>query len=583
MSDNPIPKNQPPTGSLRSHEITQGTERVAHRALLFALGLKRPDFTRPLIAIVNSWNEVVPGCIHLRGVAEEVKAGVRAAGGVPLEFNTIAVCDGMAQGHVGMSYSLPSRDIIAASAEIMIQAHRFDGAVFIASCDKVTPGMLMAAARVNVPSIFVSAGTMAPGRFRGRNIALPNTRELAGAYQIGELTAEELAQCEEEACPGPGTCAMIGTANTMACLTEALGMSLPLSGTTPAVAPEKLVEARAAGERVVALVREGIRPTDIMTPAALGNALRVEMAISGSTNSVLHLPAIARELGIEISLDDFDQVSRETPYIASVNPSGPRTMDEFHAAGGVPAVLRSLFQAEPSSAGQGTLDAPRLASLIDGTARSVSGQSIGEIAAAAAWLDHDIIRPVDRPFKPDGGLAILHGSLAPEGAVVKKSAVAPAMLEHRGPAVVFESMEDAIAAVRENLVLEGSVIVIRNEGPVGGPGMREMQMITALMVGTRLAETTALVTDGRFSGSTRGPCVGHVSPEAAAGGPLALVQDGDTISLDIPARRIDLEVSDEELARRRAGWQPVRKEVPRGVLRLFARTAASVRQGAAME
>jgi len=550
---------------LRSAEITQGSERVAHRALLFAVGLKRPDFAKPMVAIVNSWNEIVPGCVHLRGVAEEVKRGVREAGGVPLEFNTIAVCDGMAQGHVGMSYSLPSRDVVAASAEIMLQAHRFDGAVFISSCDKITPGMLMAAARVNIPSIFVAAGPMAAGRYQGRKIALPNTRELAGAYQIGQMTAEELAKAEEEACPTPGTCAMMGTANTMACLTEALGMTLPLSATTPAVSPEKLEDARRAGQRAVELIRQGLRPRDVMTQAALRNAMKVEMAIGGSTNAVLHLPAIARELGFELSLDSFDTISRETPYLASINPSGVYTVDDLHDAGGVQAVLKALLP------------------LLDGDALTVSGSTVAELARAAAWNDQTVIRPLDNPVKPEGGLSILKGNLAPDGAVVKKSAVKPEMWVHRGPALVFHSMEESILALREGRIKEGSVLVIRYEGPIGGPGMREMQQITAMLVGTRLAERTALVTDGRFSGSTRGPCIGHVTPEAAVGGPLALVEDGDVISIDIPNRRLDVELSEAELAARRAAWKPPQRPIPRGILSLFARTATSVKVGAVME
>ncbi len=550
---------------LRSAEITQGTERVAHRALLFALGLKRPDFSRPMVAIVNSWNEIVPGCIHLRDLAAHVKQGVREAGGVPLEFDTIAVCDGMAQGHVGMSYSLPSRDIIAASVEIMLQAHRFDGAVFMSSCDKVTPGMFMAAARVNIPSVFVAAGPMAAGKFRGRKIALPNTRELAGAYQVGEITGEELAQAEEEACPTPGTCAMMGTANTMACMAEALGLTFPLSATTPAVSPEKAEDARRAGRRIVELIREGIRARDIMTEQALHNAMRVEMAIGGSTNTALHIPALARELGFELSLDDFDRISRSTPYLASINPSSTVTVDDFHTAGGIPAVLKQLMP------------------LLHGDAMTVSGKTIAEIAESAAWNDQTVIRPLDNPVRATGGVAVLRGSLAPEGAVVKQSAVKPEMQVHKGPAIVFHSMEESILGLRQGRIKEGSVIVIRYEGPVGGPGMREMQMITSMLVGSRLADTTALVTDGRFSGSTRGPCIGHVTPEAAAGGPLALVEDGDIISIDIPNRRIDLEVSDAEMASRRANWQPARKDVPRGILSLFARTAVPVQAGAVME
>ena len=549
---------------LRSAEITAGTERVAHRALLFSLGMKRDEMRKPLVAVVNSWNEIVPGCVHLRGVADEVKAGIREAGGIPLEFDTIAVCDGMAQGHVGMSYSLPSRDIIAASAEIMIQAHQLDAAVFISSCDKVTPGMLMAAARVNVPSIFVPAGAMAAGRFRGKKIALPNTRELAGAFQVGELTAEELAAAEEVACPTPGTCAMMGTANTMACLCEAFGMALPGTATMPATSPEKLTLAREAGRRVLQLLRDDVRPRDVMS-RAIHNAMKVEMAIAGSTNSVLHITAIARELGVSLDLDMFDAISRETPQLCAINPSGTNVVEDFHDAGGVPAVLKSLLP------------------LLDGDAPTVSGQTIAEVAAAATWSDRDVIHPLDNPIRSEGGLTILRGNLAPEGAVIKKSAVKPHMWNHQGPTICFDSMEAAIVAVREGRIESGSVVVIRYEGPVGGPGMREMQMITSLMVGTGLSDTTALITDGRFSGSTRGPCVGHIAPEAAVGGPIGLLHDGDLVSIDIPNRRLEVALSDEELAARRATWKRADKRTPRGILSLFANSATSVKEGAVME
>jgi len=547
----------------RSFELTAGPDRIAHRALLFACGLVRADMDKPLIAIVNSWNEIVPGCMHLQAVAKAVREGVLEAGGVPFEFNTIGVCDGMAQGHVGMKYSLPSREIIAASVEIMLEAHQFDAAVFISSCDKITPGMLMAAARVNIPAIFVPAGAMEAGEYEGRKIALSQTREFAGKYHAGEITAEELAHIEENACPSPGTCAMMGTANSMACLTEALGMSMPLSATMPATSSAKLRNARESGRRIVGLLAENLRPLDIITPAALENALRVTMAIGGSTNTILHLLGLAQEIDAAFDLHHVDDVSRTTPYIASVIPSGPKTIGDLHNAGGIPAVLKSIR------------------TLLVLEAMTVSGGPISEVVEAAAWRDQTMIHPLEAPIRPDGGLAVLWGNLAPEGSVVKKSAAAPKMWVHEGPALVFDSMEAATEAVELGQVQPGSVVVIRYEGPVGGPGMREMQMITAIMSGMGLSDTTALVTDGRFSGSTRGPCIGYVSPEAALGGPLALVKDGDRISIDIPAGKLDLLVPAEELARRRQEWKPPKRPT-KGILGLYASLAQSAAQGAVL-
>ncbi len=545
----------------RSSQIVEGPHRTAHRALLLSLGLERDEFEKPFIAVANSWNEIVPGCAHLRSVSEAVKRGVWQAGGVPFEFNTIGVCDGMAQGHVGMSYSLVSRELIAASVEVMLEAHRFDGVVLVTSCDKITPGMLMAAARVNIPAVMVCAGEMQVGEYQGRQFALPDMREYAGKHACGDISLDEMYRIEECACPTLGVCPMMGTASTMACLAEALGLALPLSATMPAFAADKLREAKRAGRLVVKLVNENLRPRDILSDAAFHNALRVDMAIGGSTNAALHLPAIACEAGVPLSLRDIDHASRTTPYLTKIMPSGPASVNDLHRAGGVPAVMLAL---EP---------------LLRTEALSVSGKTIKAQLAEAAWADRELIRPLDNPIASDGGLAVLYGNLAPLGCVVKKSAVAPQMLVHRGPARVFNNMEEAIESIIAHQVQPGSVVVIRYEGPVGGPGMREMQMITSIMAGMGLGESTALVTDGRFSGSTRGPCVGHVSPEAATGGPLAIVQDDDIISLDIPQRSLSLEVSEAEIEQRLQGWQPLQRPA-KGILSLYRDVVASASEGA---
>jgi len=550
--------------TLRSREIVDGSQRTAHRALLYSLGLDRDELQRPFIAIANSWNEIVPGCAHLRTVADAVKAGVWQAGGAPFEFNTIGVCDGMAQGHIGMGYSLVSRELIAASVEVMLEAHRFDGVVFVSSCDKITPGMLMAAARVNIPAVFVCAGEMEAGEYAGRRFALPTMREYAGKHAAGQISLDEMHRIEECACPTLGVCPMMGTASTMACLTEALGMALPLSATTPAFASAKLREARQAGRLAVGLVESALRPRDIMSAAAVHNALRVNLAIGGSTNAVLHLPAIAHEAGLRLSLSDIDGASRSTPYLAKVTPSGTATVNDLHRAGGVPAIMRAL---QP---------------LLHTEAITVSGKTIADQVSAAAWNDRELIRPLDNPYAPDSGLAVLYGNLAPAGAVVKKSAVTHGMLTHRGPARVFQSMEEAIDGVTSGAVQPGSVVVIRYEGPVGGPGMREMQMITAIMAGMGLSDSTALVTDGRFSGSTRGPCIGHISPEAALGGPIAIVQDRDDICIDIPRRTLHLALSEAEIKSRFVGWQPLQRQA-QGILAVYARLATSAAEGAIWE
>lgn len=549
--------------ALRSGTLTEGPERTGHRALLHALGIPRSDFRKPFIAIANCFNEIVPGCMHLRELAEYVKQGVREAGGVPFEFNTITVCDGLAQGHVGMSYSLPAREVITASCEIMLQAHRFDGVVFISSCDKTTPAMLNAAARVNIPAIFVPAGAMQAGVYRGEKLTLSKMREYSGKFLAGQIDEDELAAVEACACPGPGSCSMLGTANTMAIMTEVLGMALPNSATALATSDEKKALAVQAGRRAVELVFAGVEPRAIMTRAAIENAVRVDVAIGGSTNATLHLPALADELGIDFTLDDIDRLARETPYIAAINPSSRDfTINDLHDAGGTPAVLKSLLP------------------LLNADCPTVSGQTIGEIAASAVIRRPEVIRSLDDPIKPESGLAILKGNLAPEGAVIKTSAVKPALWKYRGAARVFDSMEEAIAAVVAGQIKAGEhVVVIRYEGPVGGPGMREMHMITSIIQGLDL--DVPLITDGRFSGSTRGPNVGHVSPEAALGGPIGVVRDGDVISLDIAARSLQLEIPPEELQQRLAAFTPRRDKIPaRGFLRMYAQSVGTASRGA---
>jgi len=545
---------------LRSAEVTEGLSRSGHRSLLLSMGWTREETGKPLVAVVNSWTEVVPGHSHLRTVADAVKRGILAAGGTPLEFNTISVCDGLAQGHGGMAYSLPSRDLVAATCEVMLEAHRFDGAVFISSCDKSTPGMLMAAARVDIPAVFITGGYMEPGEFEGRKITISQLREYTGEVLGGTRTQDSLMEAEECACMGGGACAMMGTANTMQALAEALGMAMPGTATVPAMGGLRLRQAMEAGRRVVSLIRENLRPSAILTPAALRNALRVDMAIGGSTNSLLHLPAIARAAGVRLTLDDIDAIGRSTPHLAAINPSGLATVADLNRAGGIPAVQKALL--------------PLLEEQ-----RSVSGYTLTEIAAAARWSDPEVIRPLDRPHKPDGGVAVLRGNLAPGGAVVKTAAVRREMWRFQGPALCFDSMEEAVEAVTGRQVPEGSVVVIRYEGPVGGPGMREMQYITSIFYGMGYGEHSALITDGRFSGATRGPVIGHITPEAATGGPLGVVRDGDLIEIDIAARRLHLAVPEAELARRLSAFQPKRKEV-KGILRHYAESVGPTDEGA---
>lgn len=550
---------------LRSRDLHEPLERTAHRALLHVVGVTHGDLGKPLVAIVNSWNEVVPGHLHLRALGELVKQGVRQAGGIPMEFETIALCDGLAQGHVGMGFSLPSREAIADTVEIMLEGHRFDAAVMLSSCDKIEPGHLMAALRVNIPTVMLTGGPMEGGRYKEhQEITLSTMRELAGQVKIGKLSREELTEIEKAALPGPGSCSMMGTANTMGCLIEALGMSPTGCGTLLAVDPRRPALAREAGRLVVECLRRGLTPRKIVTREAIENAMVVDMALGGSTNSVLHLLAIAHEAGISLALDDFEAISRRVPHLCNVKPSGKYSVGRLDEAGGIPALMQEL-QAMLY------LDVP-----------TVTGKTLRENIAGASVTSRELIRPLSDPLFPEGGLAILRGSLAPDGAVVKQTGVRfQKMLVHEGPARVFETMEEAVRAVMGDVLKPGEVVVVRYEGPKGGPGMREMHQITSIMVGMGLDEHCGLVTDGRFSGSTRGPCIGHVSPEAAEGGPIALVRDGDLIGYDIPRRRLELLVSDEELARRREAWVPPKREL-KGILARYARLAESASKGAVL-
>lgn len=550
--------------SLRSAELYNGLERTAHRALLHAAGFLREDFGKPIIAVVNSWNEIVPGHIHLNELADSIKEGIREAGGVPVEFNTIAICDGLCQGHVGMSYPLPSREVIADSIELMVEGHRFDGMVLIASCDKIVPGHLMAAMRLDIPSIMVTGGPMEPGNHKDfKNITLTTMRECAGRAQKGEVTLDELYSFEQAALPGPGSCAMMGTANTMSCLAEGLGMTLPGCGTAHASTTEKKRIARKSGLRIVEMVKDGLTPRKIVTEAALENATTLGMALGGSTNMALHIPAIAHEIGLDFPLDRFDDIGRKTPHVCNVIPSGKLTMRHLEDAGGLAAVLKELGDR------------------INLDVLTVNGKTVGENIAHGKVQNREVIAGVDSPLHAEGSLAVLKGNLAPDGAVVKQSSVDPKMKKHSGPARVFISMEDAVRALMNDEIKPGDVIVIRYEGPKGGPGMREMHMVTSILMGLGLGDKVALVTDGRFSGSSRGPCVGHVSPEAAAGGPIGLVEEGDIVAIDIPARTISLAVDDDELARRRERFVPLQKAASKAIRR-YALLASSADQGAVL-
>ena len=544
--------------------LFNGLHGAYPRALYRAMGFQDDDFRKPLIGIVNSWDEVNPGHFHLRTLAEWVKEGVREAGGTPAEFNTVAPCDGIAQGR-GMHYILPLRDVIAASIELMVGANQFDGLVMLCNCDKIVPGMLMAAARLNLPTLFVTGGPMASGRIGGREIMTSDVKEGMGKLKAGRISVEEFYAIESNACPGAGACNFMGTASTMTCVTETLGLSLPGCATLPALHPARQELCRASGNRIMDLVRQGIPARALLTRESLENAVRVVLALGGSTNATLHLPAIAHEAGIHLGMDVFDELSRKTPLIGKFRPASPYTVNDLHEAGGIPAVLNILSPLLH-------LDLP-----------TVSGETIRQRAERAVPKRPEVLHPLNSPLAPEGGLAILRGSLAPDCAVVKQSAVAPGMLRHTGPARVFECEEDLEDALQAQAIQAGDVLVIRNEGPRGGPGMRELSIPAALLTGMGLNESVAIVTDGRFSGATRGPCIGHVTPEAFIGGPLALVQNGDRIEIDIPNRRLELLISAAELERRRAAWQPRPAVLTGGFLDLYRQIVSQADQGAILE
>ena len=551
-----------------SDNIKTGVERAPNRSLLYALGYTEEEIRRPLIGVVTSFNEIVPGHMNLDKIAEAVKAGVRAAGGTPVLFPAIAVCDGIAMGHIGMKYSLVTRDLIADSTEAMALAHQFDGLVMIPNCDKNVPGLLMAAARINGPTLLCSGGPMLAGRLKdGRRTCLSHMFEAVGAYHAGTLDEAGVRDYEENACPTCGSCSGMYTANSMNCLSEAIGMALPGNGTIPAAYSARLRLAKHAGMKIMELVKKNIRPRDIMTEAAFHNAETVDMALGCSTNTMLHLPAIAHEAGVTISLDAANAISAKTPNLCHLAPAGDTFMEDLDLAGGVAAVMKELAKKN----------------LLDLSVMTVTGKPLAETVNAAENRNEEIIRPVEQPYSENGGIAVLKGNLAKDGCVVKQSAVAPAMMKHEGPARVFNSEEEAIAAIYAKRINPGDVVVIRYEGPKGGPGMREMLNPTSAICGMGLGESVALITDGRFSGATRGASIGHISPEAAAGGVIALVEEGDRIRIDIPACEIALLVSDEELARRRAVWVCPEPKVKTGYLARYAKLVSSADQGAILQ
>ena len=552
---------------MRSDSVKTGAAQAPHRSLFNALGFTEEERRRPMIGIVSSYNEIVPGHMNLDKIVEAVKMGVAMAGGMPVVFPAIAVCDGIAMGHVGMKYSLVTRDLIADSTECMAMAHGFDGLVCVPNCDKNVPGLLMAAARLNIPTIFVSGGPMLAGHVKGQKRSLSSMFEAVGSVSAGTMTMDELCEFEEKVCPTCGSCSGMYTANSMNCLTEAIGMGLKGNGTIPAVYSERIRLAKHAGMKIMELVEKDIKPRDIMTEAAFMNALTVDMALGCSTNSMLHLPAIAKEAGVDLNLDIANELSAKTPNLCHLAPAGPTYMEDLNEAGGVYAVMNELTKKN----------------LLNLDCMTVTGQTIGENIKNCINKNPEVIRPVENPYSETGGIAILKGNLAPDSGVVKRSAVAPEMLVHEGPARVFDCEEDAIAAIKGGKIVAGDVVVIRYEGPKGGPGMREMLNPTSAIASMGLGSSVALITDGRFSGASRGASIGHVSPEAAVGGPIALVEEGDIIRINIPENKLDMLVSDEELARRRENWQPREPKVLTGYLKRYRELVTSGNRGAVLE
>ncbi|MGD0804104.1 MAG: dihydroxy-acid dehydratase [Candidatus Bathyarchaeia archaeon] len=554
----------------RSRKVYDGDERLSQRALLKGTGLTDADIGKPLIAIANSWNEINPGHIHLNHLAKYVKHGVSQAGGVPIEFNTIAVCDGIVMGHDGMKMSLPSREIVADSLEIMVESHGFDAMVCMTSCDKIDPGMLMAAARIDIPTIFVLGGPMEPGcptwgKYKGKTITVQDMFEVTALVKAGKMSQEEAVYLENTCCQSPGACGGMFTAMTMQCLTEAIGMTLPYMATAESTGMERARLAVEAGSRVMTLLDKGIIPSKIMTEAALRNAITVDMALGGSTNTVLHLKAIANELGYDLSLTLFDEISKKTPHLCNMSPAGPYKIKDLHRAGGIPAVMT------------------RLKENLNLNVMTATGEKLKENLKDVKVYDEEVIRPIENPIHKEGGIAILYGNLAPNGAVAKMAAISPKMWTFKGTARVFEQEEPAVKAIYGGEIKPGDVLIIRYEGPKGGPGMREMLVGTSAIIGMGLGEEVALITDGRFSGASRGPCIGHVSPEAAAGGPIALIEDGDKITIDIPNRKLELGVSEKELAKRKARWSPPKPKVKKGYLVRYASLVTSADNGAILK
>lgn len=552
---------------MKSDNVKKGMQQAPHRSLFNALGLTEEEMDKPLIGIVSSYNEIVPGHMNLDKIVEAVKMGVALAGGVPREFPAIAVCDGIAMGHIGMKYSLVTRDLIADSTEAMALAHQFDALVMVPNCDKNVPGLLMAAARINIPTIFVSGGPMLAGRVHGKKTSLSSMFEAVGSYSAGKIDEEEVRYYENHACPTCGSCSGMYTANSMNCLTEVLGMGLRGNGTIPAVYSERIKLAKHAGMQIMELLKKDIRPRDIITKESMMNALTMDMALGCSTNSMLHLPAIAHEIGFDFNIKFANEISEKTPNLCHLAPAGPTYMEDLNEAGGIYAVMKEISKLN----------------LLNLDCMTVTGKTVGENIKDAVNFDPEVIRTIENPYSKTGGLAVLSGNLAPDGSVVKRSAVVPEMMEHSGPARVFDCEEDAIEAIKGGKIVAGDVVVIRYEGPKGGPGMREMLNPTSAIAGMGSGSTVALITDGRFSGASRGASIGHVSPEAAVGGPIALVEEGDIIEINIPEYKINLKISDEEMAKRKAKWQPREPKVTTGYLARYAAMVTSGDRGAILE